>query len=324
MTSYSTYPLKRTICLAGICALAALVIFAEIPRSTQFMHVLHKSGHPLAFGAIAVLALLLLTDDTSNKAMPPWRSYATAFAVAVVLGVLTEIAQIFTNRGSSATDVLSDAVGATAALGLFSSFFRARSITDARLTRTAVLIAGSVAACIALAPLAWCTAAYVNREARFPIVLRIDSPLDRYFVSGTDNKVITAPVPAPWARYASEQALVVTFEKGESAGVQVMEPHPDWRGYRVLKLDITNTGSSDLPVTIRIHDRQHNWLYQDRFNSVVTLKALTRQTILVPTADIARGPQHRMMDLSQVANLAVFVWQPQSSGQFLLHSVTLE
>ncbi len=324
MTAYSRRSLARTSYLAGICALAALVVFTGIPRSTQFMHVLHKTGHPLAFGAIAVLTLMFLLDAAPDKAALRSRSYAIALSVAVGFGVLTEVAQLFTNRGSSAMDVLSDAVGATAALGIFSSISRTRGISEGRLTRMAALSVGVAAACVALAPLAWCAAAYVNREARFPIVARMDSPLDEYFVSETNNNVMTAPVPARWARNAGEKAWVVSFDKGNSAGVQVTEPHPDWRDRQTLKLEVTNVGASDLPVTIRIHDRQHNWLYQDRFNRAVTLKALTRQTIRIPIADIARGPQHRMLDLSHVANLAVFVWQPQSNGQFLLHSVILE
>jgi len=288
------------------------------------MHVLHKTGHPLAFGAIAVLTLIFLQSGASITSVSIWPRYALAFGVAVMLGILTEVAQLFTNRGSSALDVLRDAVGATATLGIFSSVFIAQRISQRRSIRSVALIVGVAAAGVALAPLFWCAAAYVNREARFPVMLKIDTPLDSYFVSGTNNASSLVSVPASWARSHGEQALDITFKLGGSSGIQIIEPHPDWRGYQTLKLDITNASANDLPVAIRVHDRQHNWQYVDRFNRSIQLKALTRQIISVPIADIVHGPQSRTMDISHIANLAVFVWQPQSGGQFLLHSITLE
>lgn len=78
--------------VAASLALAVLVVFAGLPNSTRFLHVLHKTGHPLAFGAMALMALAVFRARPAAGAAQWWQPYLGALAVAIVVGALTEVA----------------------------------------------------------------------------------------------------------------------------------------------------------------------------------------------------------------------------------------
>ena len=311
---------SRYLSIVGIAALASFVVFAAIPRSTIFMHVLHKTGHPLAFGSIAILTLLLLQGEVPTDAHR-WRGYAKALLISVAIGGLTELAQLFTNRGASMSDVGRDLLGAVAGLGIFSTVATGRSISSRSTLRQIATLIGVFATIAAITPLAWCATAYLNRDTRFPILLKLQSPLDEYFVSATGERTRIVFIAG---QAGNEKAYAVTFEKSESAGVQIDEPHADWRGYRQMVFELTNPGRQDVQVTLRVLDRHHNWETDDRFNSVVTLKAMQRRRIVVALRDIEQAPRGRLMDMDKIANVAVFVWRPEQAGQFLVHRIALE
>jgi VanZ family protein len=297
---------KRPSLIAAAVALLALVIFAKLPQSTQFAHVLHKTGHPVAFALLALIVLKLL----------PARSYVLAFALAVAAGAATEVAQIFLDRGPSPLDVLRDAGGALAALGLHAGFYSAR--------RALFLSVGGVAAFTSLAPLLLCTAAYINRERQFPVLLQFRSSLDRYFIPDQFDRTRVFEMPTPWVRSSGEKTLQVGARGKWSAAVVFLEPHRDWSAYQTLAIDITNPEARDLQVMLRVHDLRHNWLHVDRFNRKLRLPAGQRIVVRVPLHDIQQAPKGRLLNLKQVAEVALFVPDGSTVGQFLLSRMWLE
>ena len=129
----------------AIALLAAVVVFAELPHTTKFMHELHKAGHPVVFGAIALLLLSLLTSPASGKHDYRWRPYISAFGITIAIGAATEIAQQFTHRDSSIIDVMSDATGAAASLALHAAWFGATSVAREGKVRIACWTLGLLA-----------------------------------------------------------------------------------------------------------------------------------------------------------------------------------
>ena len=308
----------------AIALLAALVVFAGIPNSTKFMHTLHKSGHPLVFGLIALLVLSLIAKRTRMAAKPGWVAYLAAFVIAVLIGAATEIAQLFTHRGAAVDDVVSDAVGAIAGLGWHAAIFSGRDETKRVGTRLAFVSAALLATIVALAPLLWCVAAYAVRDANFPVILQSPSSLDMFFVSGDVGNVSIAKLPDDGAQADDSSALKISIDKGRYPGVQISEPYPKWRGYRTLGIDFTNPGRSDLALVIRVHDRTHNGDYADRFNRPVTIGANTRTTILVPLKDVEHGPKGRLLNLDAIANLHIFASRPVTDGAFYVSKIWLQ
>lgn len=309
--------------VAASLALAVLVVFAGLPNSTRFLHVLHKTGHPLAFGAMALMALAVFRARPAAGAAQWWQPYLGALAVAIVVGALTEVAQQFTHRGSSLTDVVSDALGATACLAIHAAVCGGGVRRPVWQTRGLALV-GSLAAIAALAPLATCIAAYAWRDARFPGITQAGNRLDLYFISQDSHNVERSPLPSRWAQTPGEMALRVAIDAGEYPAMHMTEPYPQWADYRSLALDLTNPGKSDLELVVRVHDRLHNYRYDDRFNRPVRIPAESRLTVTLPLQEVAKGPRHRALDLRNVADISVFAARPVANGVFFVSRIWLQ
>jgi VanZ family protein len=304
--------------LAAIVLLAAVVVFAALPNSTRFMHVLHKTGHPVVFGLIALLALSLLTKIGSMNARPLWVRYFVAFIVAVLLGAATEIAQLFTHRGAALADVMRDAVGAIACLAAHAAIVNWQIAAKQRGARFLLIVLALASALGALAPLIWCLAAYAERDAKFPVILRDPSRLDMYFVARDEDNVSVVPLPA------EASVLRVAIDKGAYPGLQVIEPYPRWSKFSTLAVDITNPGQADVAIVIRVHDRQHTNEYDDRFNRDFVIGAGKRVTLLVALQDVKRGPKRRTLDLDAVANVNIFAQRAVNNGEFYVNGIWLQ
>ena len=308
----------------AIALLAAVVVFAELPHTTKFMHVLHKAGHPVVFGAIALLLLSLLGNRANGKREYCWRHYFSAFGMTIAIGAATEIAQQFTHRDSSIVDVLSDATGAAACLALHAGWFGATSVAREPKVRIACWTLGLLATLTAAAPMTWCLVAYAWRDVQFPVIAQYRSAPDTYFISAEAGNTSTALLPAKWAGANDEKAFRIAISNGSYPGISVTEPYPRWRGFTSLMLDITNPGKSPLALVVRVHDRKHNNAYDDRFNRDVTIDAETRVTLAIPIGEIARLPANRLLDLDTVAGLIIFAAKPVPQGEFFVSRVWLQ
>ena len=308
----------------AIALLAAVVVFAELPHTTKFMHELHKAGHPVVFGAIALLLLSLLTSPASGKHDYRWRHYISAFGITIAIGAATEIAQQFTHRDSSIIDVMSDATGAAASLALHAAWFGATSVAREGKVRIACWTLGLLATLTAAAPITWCLVAYASRDVQFPVIAQYRSPPDKYFISAEAGNTSTEFLPAKWAGANDEKAFRIAISNGAYPGISLTEPYPCWRGFTSLMLDITNPGKSPLALVVRVHDSKHNNAHDDRFNREVTIDAEMRVTLAIPIGDIARQPANRLLDLDTVAGLIIFAAKPVPQGEFFVSRVWLQ
>lgn len=310
--------------VAASLALAAMVVFVELPDSTRLLHVLHKTGHPLVFGAIALMALAVIRARPAALATRWWMPYLGALAIAVLVGGMTEMAQQFTHRGSSYVDVISDTVGAIACLAIHAAFAGGSAPRWPAWQKPGLLLIGLAAAIVAMAPLTTCLAAYAWRDALFPDIVQAGNRLDMYFISQDGHKVVRSSLPSRWAHAPGEQALNVSIDSGQYPAMHMTEPYPQWTGYGSLGLDLTNPGKNELELVIRVHDRQHNYRYDDRFNRPVRIPAESRITVTMPLHEVATGPRHRLLDLGNVADISVFAARPVADGVFFVSRIWLQ
>ena len=174
-----------------------------------------------------------------------------------------------------------------------------------------------------VAPISISLAAYANRDLRFPTLLDACSPLDRYFLSGTTGAdVNVAPSTGPTTSPCGN-AFRVEFGTAPYAGISVDEPYPDWRTAHTLVLNLRNPGELDLSLVVRVHDRAHNYQFQDRFNREFTLHAREQLEIAIPISEIQHAPVGRLMDLSQIAGVIVFRDRGTTAGSFEVERILL-
>jgi VanZ family protein len=311
-------PAQRALRVAAILFFLSLVVFAKFSEQTRFVHTLQKLAHPVTFGAVALLFLTLLQRQTPRR----FGFYVVAFALTVLCGAGTEVAQAFVNRDPSILDVLRDALGASTALAGFATLVPGSDARGRGKWRVMGAWLAFVGFAIMVAPISISLAAYARRDLRFPTLLEACSPLDRYFLQagGAEVSVVlsTGTTTSPCG-----SALRVEFGTARYAGIMIEEPYPDWRTAHTLVLDLRNPGELDLSLAVRVHDRTHNFKFRDRFNREFTLPAHERLEIAIPIAEIEHAPADRLMDLAGIAGVAVFRDRGTMAGNFEVERILL-
>ena len=79
-----------------------------------------------------------------------------------------------------------------------------------------------------------------------------------------------------------------------------------------------------LDVSIRVHDRTHNWEFADRFNRTFRLGPQSRTTVRVPLLEIERAPLGRRLDLQHVANFQLFTSGVNAGRELYVSRIWLE
>lgn len=302
----SGFPAGRDLALAAAAlGLLGLILTTSLPQRPHYLALLNDAGHAPVFGALAWVFLALA--DRRLAEWPAAGRYLAAFCAAVAAGALVEVVQSFMERESSLGDLLMDAAGAGGVLcGV--ALWRGRTPPARRSAiGSASLIAGiAVAATIVAAPLVHGAAAYARRGDWFPVIASFETTSDLHFVAPINAELERIALPPAFAEVPDEPALKVAFTGSSYPGVQVWETEPDWRGYRVLRVDVVNPADAPLRLGLRIEDAVHNQDYDDRFNFSADIPAASRQVLSISVDDIASGPRHRQLDLGTVARLAVF------------------
>jgi hypothetical protein len=120
-----------------------------------------------------------------------------------------------------------------------------------------------------------------------------------------------------------ETALRVPLAARPFAGLNLDEPAADWRGFRILVVDVVNPGPVGLTLNVRVHDRVHNGAYADRFNAAVLVPGGQRRQFEFPLEAIRTAPRGRVLDLAHVAGVGLFREGPGGPREFWLVRVGL-
>jgi len=98
----------------------------------------------------------------------------------------------------------------------------------------------------------------------------------------------------------------VRFNPGEYPGISVIEPEPDWSGYRSLRLDVFSANKNGLILVLRVHDDRHNQQFLDRFNMRLQIRPGMNE-IDIPLRQIALAPRGRKMDMTNIAGVVLYM-----------------
>jgi hypothetical protein len=281
-----------------------LVLLPPVELSDTF---LSKAAQSLAHAVLfAVLGYVVLRTGRVGR--------ARAFTLLVAFGALTELLQHFTGRQASFGDLYHDLLGASLAMVM-------HTLVTQR--RRSLALAAAAIALAALAPFLWSLAAYTHRAQRFPVLFRFTTPIDTYFLerSGTLARNVIPVLCAD----NTDRALQVPIGTNPFSGVLLHEPVRDWNGMQSLALRFTLQGMNRIVLTVRVHDEYHDWTYADRFNREYGIVPGVPQLIVIPLADIERGPANgRRLDLERIAGLALFRAAAGQAARLCLSSVILQ
>jgi VanZ family protein len=309
--------------LTGILLVA--VVFAPAPGKGRWIETVHDTAHAPIFGCLAGLSLFLLRARERFRSSSIPRQYLAALVLTTLLGASTEIAQHLTGREASFADLARDVLGAAAFLVLYAAFdSQIRHVANPWRIRSVGVASALLVFAILGTPLARAALEYRAREQRFPVLADFSQQFDSYFFAQNRVKIELRPMAPQWSTSKDETTLYVQFATEPYPGIAIFEPAADWRGYSTLALDLTNPTAAQLRLVLRVNDAGHHNGYADRFNKVVRISPQTRSVVRVPLAEIEAAPATRRMDLSTIANVALFRAEPQDGTQMYVSRLWLE
>jgi VanZ family protein len=315
--------LQALACLAAVVALLTVLCVLRPPQRTQFWDAVFDTGHVLVFGLVA-LSASGFAAVTFPRAAPGWQ-YATGVVAALMLGCLVEVWQLWLpGRSFEFVDLANDLVGALAFPVLHAAWAPRQPLTGPHALRQRFVVLGALALLTAsLVPLGLVSRDYRTRNLRFPVLLDFSGGWFERFVHAQASTLRTVPPPGGWPPLAAPRRVArIDCRPGPYPGLMLFDPYSDWRGYRVLELDLLLPDPRPVPFVLRVHDRMHDHSFQDRFNRQYLLPP-GFQTVRVPLAEIRRGPLTRNLDMAAIAGLILFIPGAASPVTFYVGEIRL-
>jgi VanZ family protein len=293
-------------------AIAILLLAVFIPRPDHpgiWLRSLFEWLHVPVFGLIS-LAILSLTPTSWRRS----QRFGLALLGSVMLGVLTEAAQIPMRRDASWEDLIADATGATGFLAFAYAVGRKQIVRFiSALSATAILLWSA-------SPLIAVTKALVHRNSQFPVIFNGDIDSEKPFVSGLNLRMESRRSEMNDEIYTEFQ-----FMRGEGPRIEIRDLVSNWSSYSNLNFRIELAGDQELVLTVRIHDRLHrrgNQPHGDRFNQRITLTP-GKNSLTIPLQNVKSAPQGRLMDMTKIEALILYSEKSDAVRSFNLFEINL-
>ena len=293
------------------------VVFGRLPGDNLFWQELQNSLHSLLFFLFTLLVLQLL------RRYPPlayrsFRRYLFTGGLGLAIALGTETAQWLSGRGFGHADILRDMAGILLAIGLYTLLERnphGSLLIPRPGLRSLLIVALCSLLCVAGYPLGKLMLDYHARNLAFPVVLDPGARWADSFIHYTDARRLSS---ACGPGMTGIELLPAKFP-----GVSLIEPYPDWRTYRQLSISLHSDYPEPFELVLRIHDRQHDHTYSDRFNRVLNIKPGTNHFRL-PLTEITHGPIGRAMQIEQIAGVILFAWNLPQTRTICIGRIQLE
>ena len=289
----------------GSLAIATLLVleFLQLPGDSILSREIQDAGHVVLHGCGAIVAFLVINRFKPADNKRSWQNYALAFMFMAMLGALSEALQVLTPRDANAEDFARDLAGAFGFLVLLALGIDWSS--KPLPTRLGLAILGFSVLTLAIFSLFSWSAAYLERERQFPVLLDFVPGWHASFAVTSEAQMRLDPPPPDFTDASSSYVARIRFGPGTWPGLSHPEPVRDWSAYRKLSFRVFNPDTETRLLTIRIEDRQHNGDYDDRFNRPFPVLPGSN-AIAIQLSEIADAPTGRTLDLSNVASFSIF------------------
>jgi hypothetical protein len=280
-------------------------------------------GHVPLFGVIAIILLWLLYLSLGQR-LSAFPRYSLAWLGAVGLGAISEYLQFFSARDADIMDWVNDIAGATAFLALhftFDSQLSDREREQRNRVRIPIRVAALAILLVAGIPMIKGAAANWYRRISFPKMYTFSSYLETMFIQSQHADLEYTEPPVEWSGHDSQVAKV-TFFPAKYPGLGLRGPYPDWRGYKMLTLDVFSPAESPVSLYLMIKDRGVA-SFTDRYNRELLIHPGYNE-IRIPLEEIEDAPANRQLDLSSIHIIHLFIIEPQQPMILYIDDLSLE
>lgn len=316
---------KYVTLLPALIAAVLILVFAELPDTRLFWQELQNSAHTVVFALITVLILTLLRETPHFFNRTPFTLYIAAGSISLMLAILTELIQLFTARDASLMDFTRDLAGTLFGLGLYATIdsrLQTQQLLSAKKLKAGIIALLFFLFITSMLPMAFLSAAYLQRHAEFPIVADLSARWTKPFLrlhSAVINTDANKDVPVD----AESRLTHVTFKRGIYPGFSIIETISDWSAYSTLTLSIYSKQNQPFELVFRVHDAQHNYAHTDRFNTALTINKGINY-FHIPLETIKNAPANRKINMAKIKSFTLFSSQPAEGLSFYSGAIRLE
>jgi hypothetical protein len=319
-------PANYKLLLIFFIVLISAVTFLSLPGDTRLAGELQNTGHTFAFGIAALISLKLLRSANQRKIHSVFFQYITVFVLCLIAGILVELLQLLTYGDADIYDVVRDAAGIVAFLAFYFCYdtsVTAKSENNVTALRMLAIGVGVTVIMAALLPLAWVSNAYYQRYHAFPVLLDFESGWFKYFIITCDSELAVVAAPEEWANESGKSVAMVTLHQAQNRVLDFEEPQPDWTGYSYLNIKIYSMNPDPFRLTIRVHDKQHNQRYRDRYNHGININK-GENSVRIPLEVVQSAPSGRKMNMMEIAGIILFAAQLDKTANIYLGNIWLD
>ncbi|MCW8858443.1 MAG: hypothetical protein OQK97_01905 [Deltaproteobacteria bacterium] len=287
---------RKIYVLLPLALLSALLLFVGGPGtdSLRSFRYVWGAGHLFCF---ALWAHLYSTwrADLSFK-----RLFLEILLLTFVIGGLTELIQSGIGREATWQDLGNDVIGSLIGLMFFSQTRTQLPALQLKIIQIPVFIL----VLWTLFPVGKVLVDDLISWQQFPLLSNFETPLEATRWNGSAKRMLSRQI-----HFSGQSSLQIDLNTKRYSGIGLKDFPRDWSAYKTISLQIFNPDGEPLKLHFRIHDqshREHKNAYSDRYNNSFTLHSGWNQ-LEVSLADVAQAPKNRLLDLSRIAGMGVFV-----------------
>ncbi len=305
--------LDKNILFSAIAGLIILsLLFMPFAADSLWWREVFNSGHTILFVVISSVLYFRLSATVrfSNSAI----IYLIVLVTGLLLGIAIEVLQGLLQREASVNDLYRNFFGIISGLGLV-SLRRQKSLYNKMLMAMFSLGFLLLGTC-SLFQISW---HYIQRANAFPVILDFNAEWSDSFVrfNRTEMEMFSS-------RAGDKNRLFhIRFDTGIYPGITIIEPVADWSAYRNLRFKVASGAKDDTNLILRIHDKNHDNNYQDRFNQKLVLHPGLNE-IVIPLDQIKKGPVSRDLDLANIAGLILFLGKVERPQMLEISNIYLD
>jgi VanZ family protein len=309
--------------LLGLAALALLAIvaahFFEPHYWSRTAKDFIKTFHAPGFAVVALALLGLFRRQRLGR-----RSYFYAAVAAMLAGVVSELAQAGSTREADVGDLLRDAIGIGAGLGVGAVFDeRLRARHGRGWLALLVLYTGAALVASFWGTLASAQALWARNAALPTLASFAHGWEDLLYAEAGAPTARRVARPRDWPATVDDQVLWVT-STGRRNTVLHLQPYPDWRAYRAFSFVAASADGNPHALNVKIRDTPPRpGRPRNSFNRRVEVTP-TPQRVTIGFEEIAGASTERPFDFEHVDIVILSLRGENRRGTLLLDDFRLE
>ena len=308
LDAVKTKPRRAKLIRYGLLALCFLPLFFIRIQGTgsPFIGELLDGAHIGVFFVVSWILFPLISGSHLRKSL-------YLITITAIASILIEGIQESVGRAFQMADIMRNFIGL--ALGLSLRIRLKAKTTNAKKWSNWAFLLFVIVFFIERYPLF----KLITAQAYFRINAPVLADFDYEFEMGNWQ--------ANYARIGYEDGALVLFTTPEKhfSGVFFRDFPADWRGFSALHLEIENSQTTAKALTLKITDLTHDLgphHYDERYNRSFVLQP-GENHITVSLDDVEYAPKSRLLNISEISRIDLFLSEPGSGEVFRIDKIYL-